>query len=81
MRTVKVKLHAADLSREMAVLREWLDRMAMSPENSTGIRTEIPSSYPLSSWLMRPPRHFARRFDGESDPPLSVPGQLALCVE
>jgi hypothetical protein len=31
MRTVKIRMRGADLSREMAAMREWLDRNSCEP--------------------------------------------------
>jgi len=81
MRAVKVKLHAADLSREMAVLREWLDRYGYEPRKFNWDQDRDTVVLSIEFMVDAAAEAFARRFDGESNPPLSVPGQLALSVE
>ena len=49
MRTVTVRVDAADLSRQMAAMREWLDRHRYEPTRFACDKTEMRSSSPLSS--------------------------------
>jgi hypothetical protein len=81
MRTVKVQLHAADLAREVAVMREWLDRNGYEPRKFNLDQDRDTVVLSIEFMVDAAAEAFARRFDGESGPPFSVPGQLALAVE
>ena len=79
MRTVTVRMHAADLSSQMAAMRDWLDHHRYAPtrfvydqtDSALVICVEFPNDLEGEA--------FARRFDGqESRQPL--PGYL-LCGE
>jgi hypothetical protein len=65
MRTVTVRLRAADLSREMAAMREWLDRTRYEPirfdcdQNGDTVVLSVDFRSPAAAGA------FARRFDVE----------------
>ena len=79
MRTVTVRVHAADLSSQMAAMRDWLDHHCYAPtrfvydqtDNALVISVEFPNDLEGEA--------FARRFDGQ-EPRQSLPGDL-LCEE
>jgi hypothetical protein len=69
MRTVTVRMDAADLSGQMAAMREWLDRHRYEPArfacdqdgNTVVVSVEFPDE--------REGDAFARRFDGQEPQP------------
>ena len=75
MRTVTVRMHAADLSSQMATMRDWLDRHRYAPtrfvydqtDNALVISVEFPNDLEGEA--------FARRFNGQ-EPPQPLPGDL-----
>jgi hypothetical protein len=79
MRTVTVRMHAADLSSQMAAMRDWLDYHRYAPtrfvydqtDNALVISVEFPNDLEGEA--------FARRFDGQ-EPRQPLPGDL-LCGE
>jgi hypothetical protein len=73
MRTVTVRMDAADLSRQMAAMREWLDRHRYEPArfacdqdgNAVVVSVEFPNE--------REGEAFASHFDGQERlPPAAV---------
>ena len=75
MRTVTVRMHAADLSSQMATMRDWLDHHRYAPtrfvcdqtDNALVISVEFPDDLEGEA--------FARRFDGQ-EPRQPLPGDL-----
>ena len=75
MRTVTVRMHAADLSSQMAAMRDWLDHHRYAPtrfvydqtDNALVISVEFPNDLEGEA--------FARRFDGQ-EPRQPLPGDL-----
>ena len=65
MQIVKVRVPAADLSRELAAMREWLDSTRYAPAkfdcNQDGVDVVLSVEFMLDEAA----RAFARRFDGE----------------
>ena len=83
MRTIKVRLCAEDLSREMAAMREWLDRNGYEPRWFNCDRDRDTVVLSVDFMVDAAAEKFARRFDGEIEPsPSSAPtGQLAPAAE
>lgn len=79
MRTVTIRMHAADLSSQMATMRDWLDHHRYEParfvydqtDNALVISVEFPNDWEGEA--------FARRFDGQ-EPRQPLPTDL-LCGE
>ena len=79
MRTVTVRMHAADLSSQMATMRDWLDHYRYVPtrfvydqtDKALVISVEFPDDLEGEA--------FARRFDGQ-EPRQPLLGDL-LCGE
>ena len=79
MRTVTVRMHAADLSSQMATMRDWFDHHRYAPtrfvydqtDNALVISVEFPNDLEGEA--------FARRFDGQ-EPRQPLLGDL-LCGE
>ena len=72
MQIVKVRVPAADLSRELAAMREWLDSTRYEPAkfdcNQDGVDVVLSVEFMLdeAAWA------FAKRFDGKDGPKSSV---------
>ena len=68
MQIVKVRVPAADLSRELAAMREWLDSTGYEPAkfdcNQDGVDVVLSVEFMLDEAA----RAFARRFGGENGP-------------
>jgi hypothetical protein len=73
MRTVKVRLHAADISREMAVMRQWLDRNGYEPRKFNWDQDRDTVVLSIEFTVDAAADAFARRFDGESGTVVPVP--------
>jgi hypothetical protein len=65
MRTVTVRLRAADLSREMAAMREWLDRTRYEPTRFDCDQNGDTVVLSVDFRLAAAAEAFARRFDIE----------------
>jgi hypothetical protein len=65
MRTVTVRMDTADLSRQMAAMREWLARYRYEPArflyNQDGDAVVVSIEFPIE----REGEAFATRFDGQ----------------
>jgi hypothetical protein len=72
MQIVRVRVPAADLSRELAAMREWLDSTRYEPAkfdcNQDGVDVVLAVEFMLDEAA----RAFARRFDGKDGPKSSV---------
>ena len=68
MRTIKVKLCAEDLSREMAAMREWLDHNSHEPRRFNCDKDRDTVVLSVDFMVDAAAEAFARRFDGESEP-------------
>jgi hypothetical protein len=75
MRTVTIRMHTIDLSREMVAMRGWLDRNGHEPArfdcDTRG--GEVVLSVDFRSGAAA--EAFAQRFDGEGGPRASMLGQ------
>ena len=73
MRTIKIRMLAVDLSREMAAMREWLDRNSCEPtrfkydqdEDAVVVSIDFPTDAAAQA--------FASRFVAEPGPQGSAP--------
>ena len=83
MRTIKVKLCAEDLSREMAAMREWLDHNSYEPRRFNCDKDRDTVVLSVDFMADAAAEEFARRFAGEIEPsPSSGPtGKLARAAE
>jgi len=72
MRTVRVRMDAADLSRQMVAMREWLDCHGYEPArfacNQDGNVVDVSVEFPNA----REGEAFERQFDGQ-EPPRATP--------
>jgi hypothetical protein len=72
MQIVRVRVPAADLSRELAAMREWLDSTRYEPAkfdcNQDGVDVVLAVEFMLDEAA----RAFARRFDGKAGPKSSA---------
>jgi hypothetical protein len=68
MRTVTVQLRAADLSREMVAMREWLDRNGYEPSRFDCDQNGDDIILSVDFWMDVAAKAFARRFDGQDGP-------------
>lgn len=66
MRTVKVRMRAADLSREMAAMREWLDRNGYEPKRFDCDQDGDAVVLSVDFMVDAEAEAFAVRFDGKS---------------
>jgi hypothetical protein len=64
MRTATVRLRAADLSREMAAMREWLDRARYEPTKFTYDQDGDAVVVSAEFLKAEEAEKFARHFDG-----------------
>jgi hypothetical protein len=68
MRTVKITMRGADLSREMAAMREWLDRNQYEPVrfdcHQNGVDVVVSVDFTLDTAAAA----FASRFVAEHEP-------------
>jgi hypothetical protein len=82
VRTIKVRLRAEDLSREMAAMREWLDRNGHEPRRFNCDQDRDTVVLSVDFMVDAAAEAFAGRFDGESGPsPSSESGRLAPAAE
>ena len=79
MRTVTVRMHAADLSSQMATMRDWLDRHRYAPTRFVYDQTDTALVISVEFPNHLEGEAFARRFDGQK-PRQRLPGDL-LCEE
>jgi hypothetical protein len=68
MQIVKVRLPAADLSREMAAMREWLDRKRYFDCDHDGVDVVLSVEFMLNEAA----KAFAKRFGGKDGPRSSI---------
>ena len=79
MRTVTVRMHAADLSSQMAAMRDWLDHHRYAPTRFVYDQTDNALVISVEFLNDLEGEAFARRFDGQ-EPRQPLPGDL-LCGE
>jgi hypothetical protein len=75
VRTIKVRLCAEDLSREMAAMREWLDYNSYEPRRFNCDKDRDTVVLSVDFMVDAAADAFAVRFDGKIEPsPSSAPG-------
>jgi basic membrane lipoprotein Med (substrate-binding protein (PBP1-ABC) superfamily) len=72
MQIVKVRLSAADLSREMAAMREWLDNNRYEPAKFDCDQDGVDVVLSVEFMLDEAAKAFAKRFDGKDGPRSSI---------
>jgi hypothetical protein len=73
MRTVKITMRAADLSREMAAMREWLDRNHYEPARFDCDQNGVDVVVSVDFMLDEVAAAFASRFVAEYGPQGTAP--------
>jgi hypothetical protein len=68
MRTVKIRMRAADLSREMAAMREWLDSNRYEPAKFNCDQDGVDVVVSVDFVLDEAAAAFARRFVAKHGP-------------
>ena len=76
MRTVTVRVPAIDLSREMVAMRGWLDHNRYEPTRFDCGKSGDEVVLSVDFRTAAAAEAFARRFDGESRPPVSEQGRF-----
>jgi hypothetical protein len=72
MRIVKIRFPAADLSREMAAMREWLDSNRYEPAKFDCDHDGVDVVLSVQFMLDEAAKAFAKRFGGKDGPRSSV---------